>query len=116
MNWGDRTLGGDVMGREAQGRILKWLSFVNWVVLTLAVLATLTGAVISMLTWPFPQVSDNGGGLADIWLATELGAGVALFATIATWLTDKRHPTFWIAELALAVAVLIALYYGISSR
>ena len=104
------------MVRKAQGRILKFLSFVNWAVLTLAVLASLAGAVICLLIWPFPQVADDGGGLTDIWIATELGVGVAVFAALATWLTDKRHPAFWIAEIALAVVVIIALYYGISSR
>lgn len=104
------------MVREAQGRILKFLSFVNWAVLTLAVLASLAGAVICLLTWPFPQVADDGRGLADVWLATELGVGVAVFAGLATWLTDKRHPAAWAAETALAVAVIVALYYGIASR
>lgn len=103
------------MVREAQGRILKFLSFVNWAVLTLAVLASLAGAVICLLSWPFPQVSDQGGRLADVWIATELGVGVAVFAVLATWLTDKRHPAFWIAEIALAAAVIVALYYGISN-
>ncbi|KEZ78891.1 hypothetical protein C41B8_02137 [Salinisphaera hydrothermalis C41B8] len=102
--------------RVAQGRILKFLSFVNWAVLTLAVLASLAGAVICLLIWPFPQVAADGPGLTDIWVATELGVGVTIVAALATWLTDKRHPLFWVAEIALAIAVAVALAYGIVSR
>lgn len=102
--------------RDAQGRILKFVSFVNWAVLTLAVLASLVGAAICLLIWPFPQVADDGPQLSDVLTGTELGVSVAVFAALATWLTDKRHPAFWIAELALAVVVAGALYYGIVTR
>lgn len=100
--------------RWAQGRFLKFISFVNWLVLTLAVLASLAGAVIFLLTWPFPQVSHEGQRFVDVLIGTELSVVVAAFAGLATWLADKRHPAFWIAEIALAVAVAAAFYYGLS--
>lgn len=100
--------------RTAQGRILKLVSFANWAVLTLAVLASLIGAVICLLIWPFPQVADNGARLSDIVTGTELAVAVALVAALATWLTDKRHPAFWVAEVFLLGAIGAALYYGLA--
>lgn len=82
--------------------------------LTLAVLASLAGAVICLLIWPFPRVTAEGPRLADVLIGTELSVGVAVFAGLATWLTDKRHPAFWIAEIALAGVVAAAFYYGLS--
>ncbi|WP_423823953.1 hypothetical protein V5738_08290 [Salinisphaera sp. SPP-AMP-43] len=101
--------------RTTRGGVLKLLSFANWAILTLAVLASLVGAVICLLMWPFPQTEDSGG-LADVWIGTQLGLGVSLVATLATWLTDKRHPLFWVAEIVLAIAVVAALIYGLALR
>lgn len=111
-----RLLCHESISRRAQGRILRFVSFVNWVVLTLAALATLIGAVVSLLMWPFPQVAAQGPRLSEVIFGTELSVGVAIVAGLATWLVDKRHPAFWLAEIVLVMALVVALGYGMAGR
>lgn len=80
----------------------------------MSVLTSLAGGTVSLLMWPFPQVIPHGSQLADVWLGTQLGIGVALVAGLATWLTDKRHPALWVGELLLAMALAAAFYIGLS--
>lgn len=106
------TVLSQINGCCASGAGLKLLSFVNWAVLTAAVIATLAGAVLCLLAWPFSDAGASSDGFAAICTGTELGLGVAVFAALATWLVDKRDPRFWLAELALLVAAAAALVYG----
>lgn len=97
--------------------VLKTLSLINWGVLTLSILASLIGAAICLLMWPFPQMADADGlQLADVWTATGLGVLVALTAALSTWLLDKRHPALWLGQGLLVVVVLSALVYGLLLR
>lgn len=105
------------MTRTDQAVALKTLSLINWGVLTLAVLASLVGAVICLLMWPFPQMAgDHGGRLASVWTATGLSVLVALTAMLSTWLLDKRHPMLWAGQGLLAVVVIASLVYGVLLR
>lgn len=79
-------------------------------------LATLVGAVLCLLMWPFPEMAGNGQRFDDVVTATELGFVVAVIAVGATWLTDKRHAALWAGEATLALAVVAALVYGLALR
>jgi len=82
----------------------------------LSVLASLIGAAVCLLMWPFPQMAGDGARLADIWTATGLSLLVAMTAGLSTWLVDKRHPMFGLGQGLLVIVVSAALVYGLVLR
>lgn len=81
--------------------------------MTLALLTTLVGGAATLLMWPFPKLASQGVCVEDILRGTWLATGVCFFAALAVWLTDKRHPALWIAQVALWTVLFMAFFVGI---
>ncbi|MDA3921663.1 MAG: hypothetical protein PF501_13430 [Salinisphaera sp.] len=94
---------------------LRTLSLINWILLTCSILASLIGAAVCLLMWPFPQMAgDSGTTFGNVVVATMLGLLVAVTAALSTWLLDKRHPALWLGQCLLAIVVVCALVYGLA--
>ena len=95
---------------------MKALSFVNWALFAAGLLSTLLYAVVCLITWPFPQMAARAGtDFGRLLGALFVAAGFTLIAALTTWLLDKRHGAWWLAECLLAAAlagVFLFVYLG----
>ena len=96
---------------------MKFLAFLNWIVLGMAALMALLYAVVCLMMLPYPQLVENAGGGFDQVLGITVGLAVfTAVAGLSTWLLQKRHALMWGGQVMLLIAAVALVAFVWTQR